>query len=53
MTLLTAADLAKRWQVTEAQVYRLAREGEIPCIKLGRYTRFNPDVIAAFERGES
>lgn len=51
--LLTAADLSVRWQVTEAHVYRLAREGAIPVVELGRYKRFHPDAIEAFERGES
>jgi hypothetical protein len=38
--LLTAAQLADRWQVTEAQVYRLSREGRIPVVTIGRYRRF-------------
>jgi len=47
--LLTAADLAERWQVTEHHVYRLAREGRLPVVELGRYKRFRLAVIEAFE----
>src|SRR4051794_26367091 len=34
--LLTADDLAERWRVPKTHVYRLAREGRIPVVKLGR-----------------
>jgi excisionase family DNA binding protein len=52
--VLTAEQLAERWQLTRAQVYRLARTGEIPAIPcLGRYRRFSLAVIEAIERGES
>jgi excisionase family DNA binding protein len=35
--LLTAGELAMRWQVPKSHVYRLTREGRIPTVKLGRY----------------
>ncbi len=47
--LLTAEDLAARWQVPKAHVYRLGREGAVPMVKLGRYQRFRLDAIEAFE----
>lgn len=47
--LLTAEDLAERWQVPKAHVYRLAREGRLPCVELGRYKRFRIDAVEAFE----
>jgi excisionase family DNA binding protein len=50
--LLTAEQLAERWQVKVAHVYRLARRGEIPRVPLGRYYRFRIDLIEQFERGE-
>jgi excisionase family DNA binding protein len=46
--LLTAEDLAERWQVTRAQVYRLAREGRVP-MPIGRYYRFRLAAIEAWE----
>lgn len=47
--LLTADDLAKRWQVSKAHVYRLAREGKIPSVNLGRFIRFRLDQIEEWE----
>jgi excisionase family DNA binding protein len=47
--LLTADDLAARWQVSQAHVYRLSREGKLPVVKLGRYYRFRLAAIEAFE----
>ena len=49
--LLTADQLAERWQIPTSHVYRLAREGRIPVVELGRYRRFNPAAIEAFENG--
>jgi excisionase family DNA binding protein len=50
--LLTADQLADRWQVPTSHVYRLAREGRIPCVELGRYKRFRLDAIERFELGD-
>ena len=47
--LLTAGELAERWQVPKAQVYRLTREGRIPAVRLGRYYRYARAAIASFE----
>jgi excisionase family DNA binding protein len=49
--LLTADELAERWQVPKSQVYRLTREGAIPTVRLGRYVRYHPAAIDAFETG--
>jgi excisionase family DNA binding protein len=49
--LLTADELAERWQVERSQVYRLAREGRIPAVRIGRYLRFRLDLIEEFEAG--
>lgn len=52
--ILTAEQLAERWQVKVQWVYAKTRSGEIPRIPLpGRYHRYRIDVIEAFERGES
>ncbi len=48
--LLTAEQLAERWQVPKSHVYRLAREGRIPTVELGRYRRFRLDQIEAYEQ---
>jgi len=48
--LLTAEDLAERWQVTKHQVYRLARDGHLPTVTIGRYYRFRLAAIEEWER---
>mgnify|MGYP001331269075 CR=1 FL=1 len=48
--LLTADQLAERWQVPKAHVWRLARAGQIPVVRLGRYMRFRTDAIDAWEQ---
>jgi excisionase family DNA binding protein len=47
--LLTAEDVARRWQVPTSHVYRLAREGGLPVVQLGRYRRFSLVAIKEFE----
>jgi excisionase family DNA binding protein len=49
--LLTAGQLAVRWQVPQSHVYRLTREDQIPVVKLGRYYRYRLDAIERFELG--
>ena len=50
--LLTADQLAVRWQIPKSHVYRLTRQGEIPAVKLGRYYRYRLDAIERFEIGD-
>jgi excisionase family DNA binding protein len=47
--LLTPDELATRWTCTKAHVYRLAREGRIPTVPIGRYYRFRLEAIEAWE----
>jgi excisionase family DNA binding protein len=47
--VLTPAQLAERWQVAKAQVYRLTREGKLPAFEVGRYYRYRLDQIEAYE----
>jgi excisionase family DNA binding protein len=47
--LLTAEQLAVKWQVPKSHVYRLAREGALPVVKLGRYYRFKAEAVERFE----
>lgn len=49
--LLTAGDLAERWQVNQSHVYRLTREGVLPTVRLGRYYRYRLEAVDDFERG--
>jgi hypothetical protein len=51
--ILTAEQLAARWQVKVQWVYAKTRSGEIPKVPLpGRYYRYRLDAIEAFEAGE-
>ena len=50
-TLLTAGQVAARWQVPKSQVYRLARDGRVPVVRLGRYMRFRVEALGEWERG--
>jgi Helix-turn-helix domain len=51
--ILTADQLAERWQVTPQWIYAKTRAGDLPKIPLpGRYYRYRLDVIERFERGE-
>ncbi len=45
--LLTAEQVAERWQVPKSQVYRLTRNDAIPTVKFGRYYRYRLDAIEA------
>lgn len=47
--LLTAAQVAERWQVPVGHVYRLTRAGVVPVVELGRYRRYRLDAIERFE----
>jgi excisionase family DNA binding protein len=47
--LLTAEQLAKRWQVPKGHVYALTRDGKVPTVKLGRYYRYRLDAIERWE----
>jgi excisionase family DNA binding protein len=51
--LLTADQLADRWQVPRSQVYALSRQGRIPTVRLGKYYRYRLEVIEDWERGVS
>ncbi|MCP4607563.1 MAG: helix-turn-helix domain-containing protein [Planctomycetes bacterium] len=47
--LLTIDDVARSLKVSEATVYRLMREGELPVIKRGRkFTRIQESDLMAF-----
>lgn len=51
--LLTAEQLAERWQVPTSHVYRLTRTDLIPAVKLGRYYRYRLDAIERWETGDT
>lgn len=44
--LMTAEEVAKWLQVTPGWVLKMARSGEVPSMKLGRYWRFEEETVA-------
>lgn len=46
--LLTAQEVAAWLKVTPDWVKEMARDGEMPAMKLGRYWRFDRDAVAAW-----
>ena len=45
MKLMTADQVADRLAVPVGWVYRAARDGVLPCVRLGRYVRFEREAI--------
>ena len=43
--LMTADEVAREFQITSTQVLTLARRGEIPCVRLGRWVRFSREHL--------
>lgn len=50
LRLLTAQDVAVRFQVPVSWIYTAARNGDLPSVSLGRYRRFHPDDLAEWEQ---
>jgi len=48
--LLTAEQLAERWQLPKSWVYAKTRSDAIPHVKLGRYFRYREEDVERFER---
>ncbi len=48
--LIDVRELAKRLNVAVSWVYERTRSGAIPCVRLGKYVRFNPAEVMAFFR---
>jgi excisionase family DNA binding protein len=48
--LLTAEQLADRWQIKSSTVYALTRKGSIPTVRLGRLYRYRLSAVEDYER---
>ena len=46
--LLSLDEVAHLLRISESGVYRLVRSGELPRVKVGKRTRFEPDEIRRF-----
>ncbi len=47
--LLTAEQVAERWQCAASQIYRLSREGKLKTVMIGRYRRWRVADLELFE----
>ncbi len=45
ISVLTVHDVAVYLRLSEAKVYRMAREGRVPAFRLGKSWRFRKDLI--------
>lgn len=48
MDFLTAEQVAKRLKFKPQTIYRMAWDGRLPSLKIGRGRRFTEDAITAF-----
>jgi excisionase family DNA binding protein len=54
MRLLTAKQVAEILQVALPRVYELVREGQLPCVRMGRQIRFHDSTLMQWiEQGGS
>lgn len=51
--LVRAREVAKSLDVSERQVLRLAAEGDLPHVRVGRSVRFDPAAVEAWLREHS
>lgn len=50
--LLTALEVAERLSVPESWVREQTRAGSIPCVRLGRYRRYEWEAVVAWLEGQ-
>ena len=48
--LLRAQEVAQRYAVSRNYVYKCAREGRLPSVRLGRVVRFDPLLLEEFDK---
>ncbi len=52
-SIMTVHDVASFLRLSEAKVYRLAKEGSVPSFRLGKSWRFRRDSIDEWTKKES
>ncbi len=52
-TIMTVHDVAKYLRLSEAKVYRLANEGNVPSFRLGKSWRFRRDLLDEWTKNET
>jgi excisionase family DNA binding protein len=51
--IMNVHDLAKYLRMSEAKAYKLARQGDLPALRLGKSWRFRKDLIDDWMRKET
>jgi excisionase family DNA binding protein len=51
--IMTTQEVAEYLRLAEATIYKLAKAGEIPAVKVGRAWRFRRDLIDEWFRRQS
>ena len=50
--VLTIGDLSVYLKISKSTLYKLVREGKIPCQKIGRHWRFHREAIERWLRND-
>ena len=50
--VLTIEELAEYLKIPKSTLYKLVREGSVPCQKVGKHWRFHKDCIDEWIKGE-
>jgi excisionase family DNA binding protein len=50
--IMTVHDIAAYLRLSEAKVYKLAKEGQLPAVRVGKSWRFRKDLIDEWMRRE-
>ncbi len=51
--VLTIIDLSAYLKISKSTLYKLVREGKIPCQKIGRHWRFHKEAIERWLRNDT
>lgn len=49
---LTASEVSERLGIPEYSIYAMAREGELPCLRIGRRVRFRLKDLERWEESK-
>ncbi len=52
-TIMTVHDIAMYLRLSEAKVYKLAKEGQLPALRVGKSWRFRRDLVDEWIRRET
>ena len=53
VAIMTVHDVAEYLRLSEAKIYKMAKEGHVPAIRMGKKWRFKKDLIDDWIRRET